>query len=146
MPDRVFGAAMLLVVVGYAVVAFTAIRAPFQYDPLGPETWPQLLSIVAALCCVYLIVRPDADPFDISRYSLGRIAMTLGVLALYGILFQRAGFVIATALFCTALGRMLGARLGSAVLFGVLTGVVGYAVSVGLLGLNLPRGPFPRVF
>ena len=39
MADRIFAGLLLLVTLAYGFIAFTIIKAPFQYDPLGPESW-----------------------------------------------------------------------------------------------------------
>lgn len=140
MADRILAGALLLVVIGYLVVAFSVIRAPFQYDPLGPESWPRILGVAAALCCAWIAWRPDVARLDVTRRTLGRLAFVVGLLALYAWGYEKAGFVIATALFCFALAWFLGATPARAALFGAVTGVVGYGVGTWALDLNMPEG------
>lgn len=140
MADRIFGCIALAIAIIYGFIAFTIIRAPFQYDPLGPETWPRILSVVAGLCCLYVIIRPDKGKFKLLGNTLVRILVIVVLLTGYAYLFEPLGFIVATALFCAVLSRMLGASNWQAVLFGVVSGVAGYGLCSGLLDLNLPFG------
>ncbi len=140
MADRLFATFALLVIFSYGFIAFTGIKAPFQYDPLGPESWPRLLSIVAMLCCLWIIFRPDTGNITLNRLASLKLIITLVGLIAYAILFEPLGFILSTALFCTLLSRLLGATNSKAALFGVGSGVIGYFAGVTLLKLNLPTG------
>ena len=142
MADRIFAGVLLLVAVAYTFIAFTAISAPFQYDPLGPESWPRIIGIVAVLCAVAILVRPDIARLDVSLGTLGRLAVVVVLLMLYAGFYRPLGFIISTVLFATALSMMLGARPLPALLFGLATGIIGFFVGTILLELNLPAGPF----
>lgn len=141
MADRLFAGALLLVAIGYSLIAFLELEAPFQYDPLGPETWPRILGLVAIACLVYVIARPEVRSLSLDGRTLLRLALLAAMLFAYAWAYERIGFILATALFCTALAGMLGARWHHAALFGVATGAIGYLVCTVLLDLNLPAGP-----
>ncbi len=145
MADRIFAAFLLLVTLGYAAIAFTVIEAPFQYDPLGPESWPRILGVVMLVCLVALLIRPHAAHFDVNRPSWLRLAAVMALLVAYAELFQPLGFILSTGLFALLGSRLLGAGWLRAALFGVAVGVGGYLLCVGLLDLNLPAGPLPRL-
>ncbi|WP_067333881.1 tripartite tricarboxylate transporter TctB family protein [Stappia indica] len=140
MADRVFAGAILVIALLYTYIAFTVIKAPFQYDPLGPESWPKLLGIVASLCAIYLIARPDVARLKADLGTLGRLALVVVMLLAYGRLFEPLGFLVSTWVFCTAFGIMLGATPLKAFAFGAVTGTVGYFACTRLLELNLPAG------
>ncbi|WP_040664955.1 tripartite tricarboxylate transporter TctB family protein [Nitratireductor aquibiodomus] len=140
MADRIFAAAILAIALAYTIIAFTIIRAPFQYDPLGPESWPQILGVLACLCCLWLIVRPDVAKLDTKTSTLGRLAIVVLMLFAYAWLYQPLGFVIATWVFAAAFSLLLGATIVRALIFGAATGIVGYFVCTILLELNLPDG------
>ena len=140
MADRILGSIALAIILIYGYFAFTVIRAPFQYDPLGPETWPQILAAVAGLCSLYILIRPDRRGFKLGRDSLRRIAVVVVLLALYAFLYEHLGFILSTALFCGVLARMLGDSAIRAAIFGICFGSVGYFLCVKLLALNLPGG------
>ncbi len=140
MADRIFAGVLLLVALGYSFIAFTAIRAPFQYDPIGPEGWPRLLGIVAILCAGFIMVRPDIERFDANAKTLGRIAILVALLFAYAVAFQPLGFILSTWAFCTVLAVILGASPIRALGFGAAAGIIGYFVCTGLLDLKLPAG------
>ena len=146
MANRFFAGAILIVALCYRVIAFTLNKAPFQYDPLGPETWPRLVGIATMLCSGVLLLRPDAKVFDVPMHTFHRLVLLIVLLFAYAALFQPLGFIMATLLFCAGLGLMLGARPGPALLFGLATGVVGYFVCFRRLKLNLPGGLLGQVF
>lgn len=140
MADRIFAGLLIALAVSYAVIAFTVIRAPFQYDPLGPETWPRILGTLAAICALYVLVRPDVRTLGVAKGTWARLAILLVLLALYAYAFQPLGFVLSTFGFCLGLSLMLGARPLPALVFAAVTGVLGYIVAVWVLDLNLPAG------
>ena len=141
MADRIFALIVLAVAGAYAFIAFTIIRAPFQYDPLGPETWPQILGVVACLCAGWILLRPEVRTLAVARATWVRLVALVALLFGYAWAFQKTGFVVSTFGFCLALSLMLGARIGRALVFAVVTAVAGYLVATGLLELNLPAGP-----
>lgn len=143
MSDRIFASVLAVVTLIYLWIAATAIKAPFQYDPLGPESWPRLLAVVMLLCLALLLWKPDRAPFDVARSSLGRLAATVVLLLAYARLYQPLGFILSTLLFGLLMARMLGASWLRAGLFGLGVGVGGYLLGAGLLDLNLPDGPLP---
>ncbi len=140
MVDRIFAGVLLVVALAYSIMAFTAIRAPFQYDPLGPESWPQILSLVAIACLLVMLWRPDATRMGVTRQTWFRLTATVILLAAYAELYEPLGFILSTTLFGVALSAMLGAGALRSAIFGVAAGVIGYVLCVMLLGLNLPEG------
>ncbi|PYE84847.1 tripartite tricarboxylate transporter TctB family protein [Pseudoroseicyclus aestuarii] len=140
MVDRIFAGVLLIVTLAYAVIAFTAIKAPFQYDPLGPESWPQILSLVAMACLLVILWRPDATEMGVACKTWFRLGATVLMLCAYSELYEPLGFVLATILFGTALCAMLGAGLVRSIVFGFAAGIGGYLLCVTLLDLNLPEG------
>lgn len=141
MADRIFAGVLLLVAIAYTVIAFTAIKAPFQYDPLGPESWPQIVGVVAILCTGAILARPDIARLDVALGTLGRLAAVFVLLMLYAGFYRPVGFVISTFVFAAVLSMMLGARPLPALLFGAATGILGFFIGTILLELNLPAGP-----
>ncbi|WP_375258448.1 tripartite tricarboxylate transporter TctB family protein [Citreimonas sp.] len=140
MVDRIFAGVLLIVTLAYAVIAFTVIKAPFQYDPLGPESWPQILSMVAMVCLLVILWKPDTTTMGVARKTWFRLAATIVMLVAYAELYEPLGFILSTILFGTALCAMLGAGIVRALVFGVSAGVAGYLLCVTLLELNLPEG------
>ncbi|TFF23164.1 tripartite tricarboxylate transporter TctB family protein [Jiella endophytica] len=140
MADRIFAGVLLLVAIGYTIIAFTVIHAPFQYDPLGPESWPRILGIVAIPCILFVLAKPDVASLGVPAKTWGRLAALVMMLFAYAYLFQPLGFILATFAFCMALSLMLGSRLLPALAFSAGIGVAGYFLCTKLLELNLPAG------
>lgn len=140
MVDRIFAGVLLVVTLAYAVIAFTAISAPFQYDPLGPESWPRILSLVAMACILVILFKPDTESMGVARKTWFRLAATVVMLGAYAELYEPLGFILATILFGTTLCAMLGAGALRSVIFGVASGVGAYLLCATLLDLNLPEG------
>lgn len=140
MADRIFAGLLLVFAIGYGAIAFTLIKAPFQYDPLGPETWPRILGTIAAVCAAFIVLRPDVDRMKVAPRTWLRLVALVVMLAAYAWAYEPAGFVLSTFGFCLALSLMLGARPLPALAFSAVTGVAGYLVATKLLELNLPAG------
>lgn len=140
MADRLFAGFLLIVTLAYAYIAWAIIQAPFQYDPLGPESWPRILAAAAIPCILYILWRPDAEPFAVTRYAWFRIALMVVLLLAYAELYEPLGFIISTILFGTIVALTLGAPRIGALAFGIGVGVFGYLLCVTLMGLNLPEG------
>lgn len=142
MADRIAASVLLLLTLFYGFVAFQ-LEAPFQYDPLGPESWPRILAFVMAACCLMVMARPDPEPNWGGSTTLRRLGVILAALVLYALSFEPLGFIVATTLFCTGAAWYGGARPIPALLFGGLLGGVGFFVCTRLLVLNLPSGVLP---
>lgn len=140
MADRIFAGVLLLLALGYTIIAFVAIKAPFQYDPVGPEGWPRLLGVTALVCAGYLVLHPTVASLEVTRSTAGRLALVVVLLLAYAAAFEPLGFIVSTWLFCAVLAAILGASPARAFAFGAASGVLGYLVFTFLLGLNLPSG------
>lgn len=138
--DRVFAAALLVLAVAYGFVAWTAISAPFQYDPLGPESWPRILAVALAVFALLMFARPDPPPDWGGRATLVRIGTALVALCLYAALFEPLGFILATSLFVGGLTAFGGARPVAGAVYGLAMGFGGYLLCDRVLGLNVPAG------
>lgn len=140
MADRLFALCALIAGGIYTFVAFAVIKAPFQYDPLGPETWPRVLAVVFLSCSFYILLRPDDIRLKLERSVWLRLLILVFMLGGYAELYEPLGFVISTTLFCSLFSIMLGANRFHAIAFGCATGIIGYGICDFLLGLNLPEG------
>lgn len=140
MADRIFAGVLLIVTLAYGYIAFTIIQAPFQYDPLGPESWPQILSVVATLCILGILWKPDTHIIGVAGKTWFRLGAMIILLFAYAELYEPLGFIISTLLFGAVVARMLGATWVRAGIFGLCAGVFGYLLCVVLLDLNLPDG------
>lgn len=142
MADRVFAFGALALAAFYGFVAL-GLKAPFQYDPLGPETWPRLLAVVFALCAAYVLARPEPEPDWGGAVTLRRLGLSLAALIVYAVLFDPVGFIVTTSIYAAGMAWWGGVRPARAVVYGLGLGVLGYFVCTRLLVLNLPAGVLP---
>ena len=96
--------------------------------------------MVAIICLLVILWKPDATEMGVTRNTWFRLAATIIMLCVYTELYEPLGFIIATILFGTVLCAMLGAGIIRSIVFGVAAGVAGYLLCVTLLDLNLPAG------
>lgn len=140
MSDRILGLVGILLAIGFSLAALR-IEESFLSDAVGPKAFPLIIAAVLGLASIVIALRPDPDPQWPSVGRLAEIGAAVLVMILYAEFLPVVGFVIATA-FAAA---YLSWRLGSPVLWAVVTGV---GTSVGIyvifhlaLGLSLARGP-----
>ena len=123
-------------------------------DPLGPKAFPRLLGVglvIAAILLLVEILRARKIVPAVSKSAApagpGTYHIVAGVVVwtfLYFLVFEKLGYVIATAIFL--LGLMAFFHRGkwlSNVLTSVLFCVISYWLFTKLLGVNLARGILP---
>jgi putative tricarboxylic transport membrane protein len=139
--DRVFG---LLVIIGALAYMASALmlKTSFLSDPVGMKTFPLLLGGIAALCGLFMMIRPDADPDWPDLPTLGLIALAVVVLVLYALSLKRFGFLIPTALAAAILSYQITPRAGLSVATGLGLSVVLFLIFKYVFGLGLV--PWPK--
>ena len=95
--DRIFGLVTLFVALAY-IAGATQIQTSFLADPVGPKAFPILIGAVAALCSLYMIVRPDPDPDWPSARTWGALLVAVIVLVAYAYALKPMGFIVPTAI------------------------------------------------
>lgn len=139
---RLFAAVWLLVCAFLAVVAW-GFQAPFSYDPVGPRAYPLLLLTLMAMAALWLLCKSSNEPtLPISRVLARKVALCVGTLLAYALLFEPLGFVISTSLAGFALGLLFNGRLLPSAISGLLMGVLLYGLFDYLLDVPLPLGLF----
>lgn len=137
--DRLLGVAALLLA-AFLTWQGWGLQAPFAYEPVGPRAFPLLLAAVIGLCGVWLVVKggfaAEANPPGAN----GRIALLVGLVAGYALLFQWLGFVVSTALMVVAVGRLFGGSWRNCAIGGVSMGVLFFLLFDKLLDVVLPTG------
>jgi putative tricarboxylic transport membrane protein len=140
--DRVFGLIMLIVALGY-IASATQIQTSFLADPVGPKTFPIIIGVLAALCAVSIILRPDEEPDWPAGITFIKLALALAVLLAYAYTLRPFGFIIPTALAAGLLSYQIRSRLLPAVVTGLSLSIGLFLIFKYALGLGLfafPKG------
>jgi len=140
MSDRVFGLFGLALAVFY-LWATSIIPDSFMTDVVGPRAFPYIVGAVLAICSVYILLRPDAEPDWPILSNLIEIVFATAVMFLYGWALSKVGFVLGTVFATAYLSWRLGTRPLSALFTGVATAAGIYVVFHLILGLSLAKGP-----
>ncbi|MBI3101073.1 MAG: tripartite tricarboxylate transporter TctB family protein [Burkholderiales bacterium] len=147
MGDRILGALCVLLA-GAMAWAARGYVAEISYEPVGPRAFPTLLAAVLGLAGAWLALRPsrtaapapDAAPAT-PHSGLGLpLALTVGAMLAYALLFQWLGFVLATALMALPVGRSFGGRPLPLLATGLGLGLGLYFVFDKLFDVVLPTG------
>lgn len=139
--DRIFG---LVIVIG--ALAFFAgalqIQTSFMSDPLGPRTFPILISAAALLCGLTIVARPDPEPEWPAPAAWLSMGVALVVLIAYAYAVVPFGFLIPTAIASAAIGYLIERKATQNAVMGVGLSVVLFVIFKYGLGLGLVA--FPR--
>lgn len=124
-------------------------------DPLGPKAFPRLLGIGMLITAAMLFgeiwrarkTEPAASTSPSQPESRRHYAVVAGVVAVtfvYFLVFEKLGYIIATAIYLTVLTAYFHPRKWmSNVLTAVLFSIGSYVMFVKLLGTTLPSGLLP---
>ena len=131
--------ALLLLALAYGFEA-SRITYAFASDPLGPRAFPLGLSAVLVLLAIAWAIRPGrAEPWP-QGALLFEVVGLVALAFLTAWLFDRAGFLIATALFCAGVAAMFRATLVQAIATGVGQALLWWLVFAKGLRIALPTG------
>lgn len=137
--NRVLGAFALVLA---ALLAWQGwgLEAPFAYEPVGPRAFPLLLAAVIGLCGLWLLVR-GGDPAAANPPGANlRIAVMVGIVAAYALLFTLLGFIVSTALMVLCVGRLFGGSWKQCLVAGVAIGIAFYLLFDKVFDVVLPQG------
>jgi putative tricarboxylic transport membrane protein len=102
MSDRIFGL-IGLAIAGFYLWATSIIPDSFMVDAVGPRAFPYIVGTILAICALYFLLRPDAEPDWPVLANLIEIIFATAVMFLYAWALSRVGFIIATVLATTYL-------------------------------------------
>ncbi|MBM63579.1 MAG: hypothetical protein CL484_11590 [Acidobacteria bacterium] len=139
-PDRGLGIVLLIVSVSYTVAAML-ISEPFgQYTVIGPRLVPLLIGVVWIVCSLWIAIGA-ADRIGLSAVDWSVVCPSALAFLVYVLVFERVGYLVATAVFIAVESNLLGSRdWRRDVIVSVGITVSVYIVFGLLLGLRLPGG------
>ncbi len=153
--NMITGIASIVIGAGYALMAYLLPRAPFG-DPARHIVFPLIVGIGMVLLGLALTVAevrklPQvkesakvALPKTLTRYGK-EIAITIVASAVYALIFERVGYVIATILYLGTILFLINHGKKSAatnIVVAVAFSVGIYALFAYVLGIQLPPLPF----
>jgi putative tricarboxylic transport membrane protein len=138
--DRIFGAFMMVVALGYILSAH-GIQDSFMSDPVGPRLFPYMISIVVMLASLVMILRPDPDEEWPAGPMVAQLGLALVVLAGYAYAITPLGFLIPTTVAAGVLSWQIGGNPKRAVLSGVGLSIGLFVLFRVILGLGLKGLP-----
>ena len=130
--DRIFGLVMIVVALGYILSAFQ-IQTSFMADPVGAKTFPVAIALVAILCSLVMILRPDEEPDWPEARTLGSLA--------YAYALKPLGFLIPTAIAAGVLSWQISERPGFAAITGIALSGGLFVIFKFIFGLSLQAVP-----
>lgn len=139
MTERIFAGCLILLSLGGIAVGWD-LHAPVSYEPVGPRAFPLLVFALLGVSAVALLLSKPAPTNWAPGPVLVRIGGLFVVLLAYAFLFERLGFVVATALMSVPLARFFGGTWTQATLGGAGLGVVLFILFDRLLDVALPTG------
>jgi hypothetical protein len=153
--DRVTGAILLAVALVWIVLVYTTID-PAEGTEAGPRAFPLFFGVLLAVLSVVLLVQtflsePVDDAAEEEQRTPGEfvaVVMTIGSLAVYGMLLQPLGFIVSTAIVAAAMMivvlRITSPLTVAAMSLGLSLGC--YIVFGKLLGTYLPPGTIVSIY
>ncbi|MEL7114931.1 MAG: tripartite tricarboxylate transporter TctB family protein [Pseudomonadota bacterium] len=139
--DRIFGLVATLVALGY-IASATQIQTSFLSDPLGPKTFPILVGCVAALCGIFIALRPDPEPEWPVLSTVFALAVSVIAMVGYAYTLKPFGFLLPTAVLAGIISYQISPRPKVAMFSGVVISVALFLLFKYVLGLGLFG--FPR--
>ena len=124
--DRILGLVALFVALAY-IASATQIQTSFLSDPVGPKSFPILVGVVAAICSLVLILKPDPDPDWPVLRTFGALLVAVVVLVAYAYALKPLGFLLPTALASAVLTQTVVGFTQA--MTGDISEVVGYQIS-----------------
>jgi putative tricarboxylic transport membrane protein len=138
--DKVAGLLLGAVALGY-VFAARGFETGFIADPIGPKAFPYAIGMLALVASGALLVRPKAPPRPALDAPARLRALVLAAsLALYAVVLDRMGFVLATTLEMAVLVGLFRGSLWKGLLGGLAVSAGFFLVFAYGLSVPLPLG------
>lgn len=138
--DRIFGAVMIVLALGY-ILSATNIQTSFMSDPVGPRLFPYMVAGVIIICSLVMVLRPDPQVEWPAPVMLLKLVTALAVLVGYAMVIRPWGFIIPTVLVSGIISYMISPRPLQAALAGLGLGIGLYVLFKVVLGLGLVALP-----
>lgn len=138
--DRIFGLIAAVVALAY-IASATQIKSGFMTDPVGPKGFPLLVGVVAAVCAMFMVFKPDENPTWPGLRTIGALLFSVVVLVCYAYALKPMGFLVPTALAAGILSYQISPGIKSAVGAGLGLSLTLFIIFKYALGLGLYAFP-----
>ncbi len=139
MSDRTLGTACLVTAAGMAWAAQDYV-APISYEPVGPRAFPLLLAALMAVAGAWLVIKPSLSGGAFTGLPWKALGYTMGAVLAYAVLFELAGFTVATAVMAVPVGMAFGGTWKQSLVGGVGLGLSLFLLFDRVLDVVLPAG------
>ncbi|WP_018992865.1 tripartite tricarboxylate transporter TctB family protein [Aromatoleum toluclasticum] len=139
MSERIFGGVLLLMSLAGIWIGWD-LRPPVSYEPVGPRAFPLLVLALLGVCAVMLMREKTSDTVWAPPPVLRRIGALFLIVLAYALLFDKLGFIVATALMTIPVARFFGGSWKQSVAGGLGLGVGMFIFFDRLLDVALPTG------
>lgn len=139
MSERILGGLLLFISIAGIWIA-RSFEAPFSYEPVGPRAFPMLILALLGISAIALMLEKKSDTIWAPPPVMKRIGVLFVIVLIYAWLFDKLGFVLATALMVIPIARFFSASWKQAVAGGVGLGVGLFILFDRLLDVALPTG------
>lgn len=138
--DRIFGLVAAFVALAY-IASATQIQTSFLADPVGPRAFPYMIGAVAALCGLFMVLKPDPEPNWPGLKTFGALGFAVIVLVIYAYTLKPLGFLVPTAFAAGILSYQISPNAKKAALAGLGLSVGLFILFKFALGLGLVAFP-----
>ncbi|MFV0662852.1 tripartite tricarboxylate transporter TctB family protein [Denitromonas sp.] len=140
MSERILGGLLLFISIAGIWIA-RSFEAPFSYEPVGPRAFPILILALLGISAIALMLGKASHNTEWAPPPvLKRIGALFLIVLIYAFLFDKLGFILATALMVIPVARFFSGSWKQAVAGGVGLGVGLFILFDRLLDVALPTG------
>ena len=140
MSERILGGLLLFISIAGIWIA-RGFEAPFSYEPVGPRAFPILILALLGISAIALMLGSKSHATVWAPPPvLKRIGALFLIVLIYAFLFDKLGFILATALMVIPVARFFSGSWKQAVAGGVGLGVGLFILFDRLLDVALPTG------
>lgn len=139
MSEKILGGVLLFISLAGMWIA-RSFEAPISYEPVGPRAFPMLVLALLGICAVALMLEKKSDVTWPPAAVLQHIGGLFVVVVVYALLFDKLGFIVATALMVIPVARYFSGSWKQAAAGGVGLGVGLFILFDRLLDVALPTG------
>ena len=139
MSERILVGLLLFISIAGIWIA-RSFEAPFSYEPVGPRAFPMLILALLGISAIALMLEKKGDTVWAPPPVMKRIGALFLIVLVYAWLFDKLGFILATALMVIPVARFFGGRWTHALAGGVGLGAGLFILFDRLLDVALPTG------